>query len=297
MTMTFANGRQQELQLLITKLHPSAPVILGFSWLCSTNPCVDWPSLTLRLDWDNSTNSRLVPFDVSPSSENSKATIDHPWTPLQLHSRSAQSFIINVRLDDPSKVFPALVDSSASGTFVSNQLNLWRNNLDRPLKLQLFNRSPATRDNTLTLDNDLQFQARLLVTQLPPLTPIVLGLPWLQDVNPNIDWKDLTMQFPGPEASLAAAIPLRLQSIPDSDVFHPGASTSGVIQSPSTSNDNPNKDGDTTPPWSPSTTLRQLPPNIPRNQYKGPRYPDQLRHHSRLIHYHSDVQLHQPRKP
>ncbi|KAG5349782.1 hypothetical protein C0989_001887 [Termitomyces sp. Mn162] len=54
-------------------------------------------------------------------------------------------------------------------------------------------------DNTLTLDNDLQFQAWLLITQLPPLTPIVLGLPWLQDVNPDIDWKDLTMQFPSPE--------------------------------------------------------------------------------------------------
>ncbi|KAG5329387.1 hypothetical protein C0989_009572 [Termitomyces sp. Mn162] len=72
-------------------------------------------------------------------------------------------------------------------------------------------------NNTLTLDNDLQFQARLLVTQLPPSTPIVLGLPWLQDVNPDINWKNLTMQFPGPEASLAAAIHLRFQSIPDPD--------------------------------------------------------------------------------
>ncbi|KAG5329709.1 hypothetical protein C0989_009341 [Termitomyces sp. Mn162] len=56
------------------------------------------------------------------------------------------------------------------------------------------------------------------------------------------------MQFPGPKASLVATIPLRLQSILDSDVSHPGASTSGVTQSPSTSNDNPNKDGDATPP-------------------------------------------------
>ncbi|KAG5347998.1 hypothetical protein C0989_011271, partial [Termitomyces sp. Mn162] len=72
-------------------------------------------------------------------------------------------------------------------------------------------------DNTLTLNNDLQFQARLLITQLPPSTPIVLGLPWLQDVNPDINWKNLTMQFPGPEASLAAAIHLRFQPIPDPD--------------------------------------------------------------------------------
>ncbi|KAG5333552.1 hypothetical protein C0989_005453, partial [Termitomyces sp. Mn162] len=178
-------------------------------------------------------------------------------------------------------VFPALVDSGASSTFVSNQLGLQHNDLNRPLKLQLFNGSPAmTRimqyhNNTLTLDNNLQFQAWLLVTQLPLPTPIVLGLPWLQDINPDIDWKDLTMQFPGPKASLAAAICLRLQSILDSDVSHPGTSTSGATQNPSTSNDNPNDEGDATLPQSPSITLQWLPPNIPQNQYKGLRYPNQ----------------------
>ncbi|KAG5328398.1 hypothetical protein C0989_010483, partial [Termitomyces sp. Mn162] len=119
------------------------------------------------------------------------------------------------------KVLPALVDSGASGVFISNQLNLRHNDLDKPLELQLFDGGPITtritqyHDNTLTLDNDLQFQARLLVTQLPPLTPIVLGLLWLQDVNPDINWKNLTMQFPSPKASLVAAIHLRLQSISD----------------------------------------------------------------------------------
>ncbi|KAG5730217.1 hypothetical protein E4T56_gene11671 [Termitomyces sp. T112] len=241
--------------------HPSKPPTTGFSWLHSTNPHVDWPSLTLCPNWDNPTDSGLVPFNVSPSSENSEATIDHPRTPPQLRSRSAQSFIINVQLDNPSKVFPALVNSSASGTFVSNQLGLWHNDLDRLLELQLFDRSPATtritqyHNNTLTLNNNLQFQARLLVTQLPLLTPIMLGLPWLQDVNPDIDGKNLTMQFPSPEVSLAAAIPLCRQSIPDSDVSHPGASTSGATQCPSTSDDNPDKEGDATPPQSPSITL------------------------------------------
>ncbi|KAG5332103.1 hypothetical protein C0989_007239 [Termitomyces sp. Mn162] len=96
MTMTFADGQQQELRLLVTKLHSSAPIVLGFSWLCSTNPRVDWPSLTLRLDRDNPTDSRLVPFDVSPPSENSETTINQPRTPPQLCSRSAQLFIIYV---------------------------------------------------------------------------------------------------------------------------------------------------------------------------------------------------------
>ncbi|KAG5348657.1 hypothetical protein C0989_009149, partial [Termitomyces sp. Mn162] len=95
-TLTFADGQQQELQLLITKLHSSASVVLGFSWLRSTNPHVDCPSLTLRLDQDNPTNSGLVPFHVSPPSESSKTMINQPRTPPQLRSRSARLFVIYV---------------------------------------------------------------------------------------------------------------------------------------------------------------------------------------------------------
>ncbi|KAG5733974.1 hypothetical protein E4T56_gene7440 [Termitomyces sp. T112] len=195
-----------------------------------------------------------VPFDVSPSSKNSKTTIDHPWTPLQLHSRSAWSFVINVQLNGLPKVLPALIDSGASGTFVSSQLDLQHNNLNKPLKLQLFDGSPAMtgitqyHNNTLTLDNDLQFQAQLLITQLLLLTLIVLGLLWLQDINPDIDWKNLTIQFPGPEASLAAAIPLCLQPILDSDISDSGANTSRATQSPSTSNGDPEGEESATPP-------------------------------------------------
>ncbi|KAG5727484.1 hypothetical protein E4T56_gene11986 [Termitomyces sp. T112] len=198
-------------------------ILCGFSWLHSTNPCINWPSLTLRLDRDNPTDSRLVPFNVSPSSKNSKTTIDHPQTPLQLHFRSTWSFIINVQLNDSSKVFPTLVNSGASGTFISNQLGLQHNDLDKLLKLQLFDGSPAmTRitqyhDNTLTLDNDLQFQAQLLVTQLPSPTPIMLRLLWLQDVNPNIDWKNLTMQFPSsktPMSSTPVPVPPEQPRVP-----------------------------------------------------------------------------------
>ncbi|KAG5335993.1 hypothetical protein C0989_012379 [Termitomyces sp. Mn162] len=110
-------------------------------------------------------------------------------------------------------------------------------------------------NTTLTLNNDLQFQARLLITQLPPLTPIVLGLLWLQDVNPDIDWKNLTMQFPSSKASLAAAIPLHLQSNLDPDISDPGASTSGATQSPTASDSNLDDEESTTPPQSFSIKL------------------------------------------
>ncbi|KAG5715225.1 hypothetical protein E4T56_gene3014 [Termitomyces sp. T112] len=130
--------------------------------------------------------------------------------------------------DITHSVLPALVNSGASSTFVSNQLDLSYDTLDKPLELQLFNGSPALtgviqyHDSTLTLDNRLKFQVQLLITQLLESTLIVLGLPWLQDINPNIDWKDLSTQFLGPKASLTAAIPLCLQppsnsNIPDLD--------------------------------------------------------------------------------
>ncbi|KAG5723345.1 hypothetical protein E4T56_gene334 [Termitomyces sp. T112] len=65
----------------------------------------------------------------------------------------------------------------------------------------------------------------------------MLRLLWLQDVNSNIDWNNLTMQFPSPKASLAAAISLYLQSISDSNVPDPDASTFRATQSPSTLDD------------------------------------------------------------
>ncbi|KAG5725136.1 hypothetical protein E4T56_gene10241 [Termitomyces sp. T112] len=205
---------------------PDPDVFSAPATLCATILTLDSPPV--HLPSHSSTNLLLrttLPFTANP-------------VPTLVDSSATNNFI-----DESLAVFPALVDSGASGTFVSNQLSLRRNDLNKPLELQLFDRSPTTtritqyHDNTLTLDNDLQFQAWLLVTQLPPLTPIVLRLSCLQDINPNINWKDLTMQFPGPKASLAAAIPLRLQSISDSDISHPGTSTSG-------------------------------------NRYKGPQYPD-----------------------
>ncbi|KAG5349425.1 hypothetical protein C0989_003996 [Termitomyces sp. Mn162] len=223
MTMTFANGQQQELQLLITKLHPSIPVILGFSWLRSTNSSIDWPSLTLCLDWNNPTNSGLVPFNVSPSSENPETTIDHFWTPC----------------------------SSALGPHghLSSMSELMA--CPSPTTIEI----TQYHDNTLTLDNYLQFQAQLLVTQLPPSTLIMLRLLWLQDVNPDINWKNLTIQFPGPKASLVATIPLCLQSISDSNISNPGTNASEATQSPSTSNSNPEGEENATLPQSPSIKI------------------------------------------
>ncbi|KAG5351021.1 hypothetical protein C0989_008276 [Termitomyces sp. Mn162] len=98
----------------------------------------------------------------------------------------------------------------------------------------------------------------------------MLRLPWLQDINPDIDWKNLTMQFSGSKASLAAAIPLHLQSILDCNTPNPNSSTSRATQSPSTLNGSQENEDDMPLPWPSLSKSQWLPPNISQNQYKDP---------------------------
>ncbi|KAG5351918.1 hypothetical protein C0989_004556 [Termitomyces sp. Mn162] len=173
-----------------------------------------------------------------------EATLMLPRPLHKLHSKFAQSFITNVQLDNSSMVISILIDSGASGTFMSNQLDLLHHILDKPPELQLFDRSPTSTgitqyyDTTFTLDNKLRFQVQLFITQLLESTPIMLELPWLQNINPNINWKDLIMQFPGPEASLAATIPLCLQSPLTFNIPNLNFSNSRATQTPPTLKDN-----------------------------------------------------------
>src|SRR5882724_3385248 len=46
-SILFADHLTQSLSLLVTKLHPSAPIVLGLPWLRSTNPTIDWLALSL----------------------------------------------------------------------------------------------------------------------------------------------------------------------------------------------------------------------------------------------------------
>jgi len=46
-SVLFADYSTQSLSVLVTKLHPSALIILGLPWLQSTNPMIDWSALFL----------------------------------------------------------------------------------------------------------------------------------------------------------------------------------------------------------------------------------------------------------
>lgn len=99
----------------------------------------------------------------------------------------------------------ALIDSGASDNFLDNSLfsthpEMFRL-LDSPILLQLIDGSPAQSGK---ITHELTASAtvapfgpkpiRFLVTNLHPSTPVVLGLPWLQDNNPQINWTMLQVQ-------------------------------------------------------------------------------------------------------
>ena len=44
----FSPGYEQSVNFLVTTLHPSASIILRLSWLCYTNPDIDWHDLQLQ---------------------------------------------------------------------------------------------------------------------------------------------------------------------------------------------------------------------------------------------------------
>ncbi|KAG6894345.1 hypothetical protein C0992_006504 [Termitomyces sp. T32_za158] len=92
-------------------------------------------------------------------------------------------------------------------------------------------------------------------TPLHESTSIVLGLPWLRNINPNIDWATLTMKFDTLGAELAAAIHLLpLSTIDNTELWDTSKTPEPQLPTPL-----------------PAPT--PCPPNIPRNKYKGPHYP------------------------
>ncbi|KAG6914781.1 hypothetical protein DXG01_015409 [Tephrocybe rancida] len=70
---------------------------------------------------------------------------------------------------------PALVDSRAGGVLASTSIGLEGTAMEEPIRLHLFDRTPSTSGN------------------VHPAVPIILGLPWLCEANPDINWKAMTM--------------------------------------------------------------------------------------------------------
>jgi imidazole glycerol phosphate synthase subunit HisF len=98
----------------------------------------------------------------------------------------------------------ALLDSGAGGIFINQRFiknrNLTTSLLQKPILVKnidgtLNKNGTITRSTITDLSvNGKRMKTRFLVTGLGKET-IILGLPWLQKVNPDIDWKKGTFQY------------------------------------------------------------------------------------------------------
>ncbi|KAG6868162.1 hypothetical protein C0993_006953 [Termitomyces sp. T159_Od127] len=171
------------------------------------------PTLTLIGRIAHSTSTAKPQSTQSPSFLMSPPWSAPPTTPtLPCNSAQSPPIVYPQRLTQQLPPSPHYSHQQrAIGMFVSDQLDLIYDQLDRPMELQLFNGKPTTtgpitktHSSSIVLNNGLWFSVSLLVTQLLETTPIVLGLLWLHNINPDINWRDLTIKFPRPGACLAA---------------------------------------------------------------------------------------------
>jgi hypothetical protein len=190
-------------------------------------------------------------------------------TSLPVSSISVRSFLLRISLPhDPSRFFNALIDSGATENFISTSLSLQlsqsRQRLPAPIPLELFDGEPTSSGDithanhtTITFANGIPFPIRLYETKLHPAGPIVLGLPWLRQENPDIDWEALTLRFR--KHKLAAAINLELAPT-DFEVIEselpPATAHSPVLTTSATSVPPPSV------PLPPDPSRRSTPPKL-----------------------------------
>jgi transposase InsO family protein len=128
-------------------------------------------------------------------------------------------FQVKISLSNNLKTFtnvpPALLDSGADDNFMSPEcaksLGLQLSPLASCVSLQIADGSsiPAvtheTENLTLKIGNDVT-TIRFLIAELNH--PIILGLPWLRQFNPKIDWKTKTLEFPLNTQDHSTSIPI-----------------------------------------------------------------------------------------
>ena len=113
--------------------------------------------------------------------------------------------------------YSTLIDSGATRSFVDRTIaekfpqNVTE--LEHPIPLELFDGQPTSageitktyKDTISFIDGTIQ-TVEFLVTRLHPTAPVVLGLPWLKQFNPDINWSDLSLAFREGNARISAAL-------------------------------------------------------------------------------------------
>jgi hypothetical protein len=123
-------------------------------------------------------------------------------------STSSRSFLITAKLQQIfNKFLPVLIDCGASNSFIDEKLLTEHqhllNPLEQPLEIQLFDgRQSSAGFIEHSLITSIEFsdgtvqEVEFLKTKTHPMAPVVLGLSWLCQHNPIINWSSLTLQFP-----------------------------------------------------------------------------------------------------
>jgi hypothetical protein len=155
----------------------------------------------------------------------------NPYTATLAAIPNKDSFIL--RLYVGSEVVRVLLDSGASDCFISPEFI--RNNLitpsplSIPISLRLFNGSlqskPITDDVELTLssgDGVPRVSTRFLVSPLDAACDAVLGLNWLTETNPKINWATRSVAWtPIPDYKTALLRAVLTHDTPDDPLLIP----------------------------------------------------------------------------
>jgi len=136
-----------------------------------------------------------------------------------LTSHSEISFLVLVWIPGLSDPVSVLINSGATSNFLDSSLashpNFVLDPLDRPIALCLFDGKPATvgfihesvKLSVVFADSSVQ-DLCLLVMKLHPSASIILGLPWLRNTNPTINWATLSLTFKSDPRSLLPSVAL-----------------------------------------------------------------------------------------
>jgi len=159
---------------------------------------------------------------------------------LQLSSPSENSFILCIHFPGETTYINTLIDSGASVNFIdpalASKYPFLHHLLQIPVDLELFD-SKLTSGGSITHDlttqilypNGVQHTVTFYETKLHHSNPIILGLKWLKDINPDMDWTSLSLVFQ--KERLVGAIPMlhlgknykaTMEEVPDEDYpMHP----------------------------------------------------------------------------
>jgi hypothetical protein len=148
------------------------------------------------------TRASLQDADVAHKDRRRRAdhalsTLLRPWTPWK-QSESAFEFQFWLETLDTHQahLIRVLVDSGADGCFVNHQLverlNLSTTQLDTPIPIRNADGSPSQGGpieafTDVILFTPPSFQDRLQLEVATLVYDIILGLPWLKRLNPNVN--------------------------------------------------------------------------------------------------------------